>query len=195
MSDSSSPSAFLEQAVTLRREGQYTDAIQILEKILMQEPDNVHALEEMADNEYSLEQYDRAETAALHALSLKATSAVSLYILGSVQSHRERFADAVLSLQNANKLTPNTPEILRALGWALFHSGAETAGIATLERALNLEPENPIILCDLGVSYLAQGRIDAAKALLSRALDIDAVSARAKECYDMIARIEEEAAQ
>lgn len=180
----------LDHAESLRRSGKYVDAIRILETILMSEPAHVRALEEMADNELSLEQFDRAETAALHALSLTPTSAVSLYVLGTVYAHRERYADAVLHFRNANALSPNTPEILRSLGWALFQSGAETAGIATLERALTLESNNPLTLCDLGVAYLAHGRADRARQLLQQALSIDAVSERARECEEMLRRIE-----
>jgi Flp pilus assembly protein TadD len=182
--------SLLEHAESLRLAGRHAEAIETLCAVLMQCPDDVHALEEMADNELSLEHYDRAETAALHALSLTPTSAVSLYILGAVYAHRERFADAVLHLRNANALSPNTPEILRALGSALFQSGAETAGLATLERALSLEPANPIILCDIGVAYLAQGQTERARVLLMQALSIDPAHERVKECFEMIARIE-----
>ncbi|MEQ1849887.1 MAG: tetratricopeptide repeat protein [Candidatus Peribacteraceae bacterium] len=187
---SSHPSS-LEQAEHLRRSGRHTEAIDVLSKVLTQSPDDIHALEELADNELNLEHFDRAETAALHVLSLMPTSAVALYILGAVYAHRERFGDAVLHFRNANALAPNTPEILRALGFALFQSGAETAGIATLERALSLEPANPLILCDLGVAHLSQGQTERARTLLSEALSIDAVSECAKECADMLQRIEQ----
>ncbi len=181
----------LRQAEQLKLSADHEEALIILEQVLIRDPDNVVALEEVADNELSMEQYDRAERAALRALALDHESFNAHYVLGFVASHRERWADSIRELKAANFLEPNNPEILRCLGWSLFSGGEPLAGMVTLERALNLEDSNPLILCDLGVVYLKMKDFPKAKALLERALQIDPENLRAQECLTMANRIEE----
>lgn len=181
----------LSQAEQLRLDGMYEEALVILEQILVRDPDNVVALEEVADNELSLERYDRAERAARRAIAVDSESFDAHYILGFIASHREQWSESVLSLKFANQLEPNNPEILRCLGWSLFSGGDPVAGMVTLERALNLEPENPLTLCDLGVAYLKQKDFEKSRALLRRALDLDPQNVRARECLDMADRIQQ----
>lgn len=180
----------LQQAEQLKMNAQHEEAIILLEELLARDPDNVRALEEIADNELSLERYDRAERAARRVLSLDSESFDAFYILGFIASHREDWRASIDALKTANHLEPNNPEILRCLGWSLFSSDQIVQGMVTLERALNLEPENPLILCDLGVAYLKTKEFEKAKALLKRALDLDPQNIRARECLDMADRIE-----
>ena len=183
----------LAQAEHLRLEGMYEEAIVILEQVLARHPDHVVALEEVADNELSLEQYDRAERAARRAISINPKSFEGQYILGFVASHREQWLESITALKHANQIEPNHPESLRCLGWSLFSSGATLGGMVTLERALNLEPDNPLILCDLGVVYLKMREFEKTRALLRRALDLDPANVRARECLEMTNRIEQRA--
>lgn len=179
----------LDQAEQMKLDARHEEALIILEQILAKDPDNVVALEEIADNELSLEQYDRAERAANHALTIDADSFDAHYVLGFIASVREQWEKSVESLKTANRLEPNNPEILRCLGWSLFAFGNAVEGVVTLERALNLDATNPLTLCDLGVVYLKMKEFPKARALLERALEIDPSNLRVKECLDMAARI------
>jgi Tfp pilus assembly protein PilF len=180
----------LDQAEQLKLDAQHEEALIILEQILARDPNNVEALEEVADNELSLERYDRAERAANQALAIDDQSFDAYYILGFVASAKEEWAKSVELLKLANKLEPNNPEILRCLGWSLFNHGDMLEGVVTLERALNLEDDNPLILCDLGVVSLRMKDFPKAKALLERALEIDPSNTRVQECLEMANRIQ-----
>ncbi len=180
----------LERAEQLKLAGNHKQALEILEQLLIEDPENISALEEIADNELSLEQYDRAETAAKRAAALDQQSYTAHYILGFLRSQEEKWSEALSFLKTANKLKPNNPEILRCLGWALFASGQRAQGVVTLERALNLDNDNPLTLCDLGVSYLQVRNFSKAKALFLRALDLDPDNSRAKECVEAVKRLE-----
>ncbi len=180
----------LERAEKLKLQGRHEEALRILEELLMEDPANVPALEEIADNELSLEHFARAETAAAQAVALDAESYTGHYILGFIRSHEAQWQEATERLRRANVLKPNNPEILRCLGWALFNAGLRAQGLVTLERALNLESDNSLILCDLGVVYLQAQNVPKARVLLQRALDIDPGNERVRECVRAVERLE-----
>ncbi|OGJ62617.1 hypothetical protein A3A67_02650 [Candidatus Peribacteria bacterium RIFCSPLOWO2_01_FULL_51_18] len=180
----------LARAERLKFEARHSEALEVLESLLGHDPENVTALEEVSDNELSLGNFDRAETAARRALKISPKSYTAHYIIGFIASHRENWEDSIRSLKTANSVEQNNPEILRCLGWALFNAGQKLEGTVTLERALNLEEQNPLILCDLGVVYLRGKNFSKSKALLRRALDLDPKNERAEECLEMVSRIE-----
>src|SRR3989338_1419247 len=172
----------LERAEQLKLEGHYEQAIGILEELLLEDPQNVSALEEVADNELSLGEYHRAEAAAKQAIALDAKSYTGHYILGFLHSRGEQWTEAAAHLRKANQLKSNNAEILRCLGWALFHDGQRAQGIVTLERALNLDQDSALTLCDLGVAYLEVQNFLKSRTLLERALELEPTNPRAKEC-------------
>lgn len=180
----------LEQAEQLKLMGEHKDALVILEQLMIEDPENVSALEEIADNELSLNQNERARTAAQQCIRLDPESYTGFYILGFLSSQEERWDEALTYLKRANKLKSNNAEILRCLGWALFHSDQRMQGVVTLERALNLDQNNPLTLCDLGVAYLQVKNFHKAKILFSRTLDLDPYNERAKECVQAVERLE-----
>jgi Tfp pilus assembly protein PilF len=182
--------ARLEEAERLKIAGQHSEALAILEELLVEDPTNIAALEEVADNELSLGRYDRSERAATQAIDLDKNSYTGLYILGFLHSQQEEWAKAIGLLRKANALKANNPEILRCLGWALFNAGERAQGIVTLERSLNLESDNPLTLCDLGVTHLQVRNFTKAKALFARALELDPSNQRARECVEAVKRLE-----
>lgn len=180
----------LERAEQLKIDGKYHEAITILEELLLEDPENVAALEEVADNELSLAEYARSEVAARRAITLDPRSYTGHYILGFLRSRSDSWLEAVEHLRKANTFKSNNAEILRCLGWALFHGGQRAQGIVTLERALNLDAESPLTLCDLGVAYLETQSFEKSRSLFGRALDLDPGNERAKECLRMAEKME-----
>lgn len=181
----------LEKAEQLKLAGNYEEALAILEQLLLEDPENVPALEEIADNELSLERYDRAETAAHSAIALDGDSYTAHYILGFIRSRDEKWEEAIKHLRESNAIKSNNPEILRCLGWALFNCDQRAQGIVTLERALNLESDSVLTLCDLGMAYLQVRNFSKARALFLRALDLEPENVRAKECLQTVDRLEQ----
>lgn len=180
----------LERAEQLKIDGKYVEALAMLEELLAEDPENVSALEEVADNELNMNHYARAEAAAKQAIDLDPESYTGHYILGFLRSHDSQWEEAIVSLRRSNALQSNNPEILRCLGWALFGGGQRAQGIVTLERALNLDSDNTLTLCDLGVAYLQMKNVLKARTLFLRALDLDPQNIRARECMETLERLQ-----
>src|SRR3989344_746258 len=179
----------LEEAEKLKLGCQHEESISLLEGLLLNDPANIAALEELADNELSLERYDRAEKAAKQAVALDPQSYMGHYILGFVASVRKEWVLAEPALKKANELKPSNAEILRCLGWVLFCKGEKVQGIVTLERALNLDSESTLCLCDLGMCYMEAKNMNKAYSLFERVLDFEPENERAKDCLEKIRRI------
>jgi len=182
----------LERAEHLKLSGDHAEALEILVQLVLEDPSNVAALEEIADNELSLERYDRAEIAATQAVALDSSSYTGQYILGFIRSQEGKWEEALRRLKEANRLKSNNPEILRCLGWVLFKMGQRPQGTVTLERSLNLDNDNTLTLCDLGVAYLEMRNFSKARALFLRALDLEPQNPRARECVAAIDNLEKQ---
>ncbi len=174
----------LNQIEELKLNGEHEESITEAEKLLFENPDCVEALEEIADNYVSLDEYKKAEKACHRALKLDKESYTAKYILGFIHSQKQDWNTAVSYLKSSNTIHANNPEILRCLGWALFNNKKRTQGIVILERSLNLDPENPLTLCDLGICYMQMKNFDKAIQLLKRALKLDPDNKRVKDCFE-----------
>lgn len=181
----------LERAEQLKIAGAHQEALMVLENLLIEDPENVPALEEIADNELSLEHYERAATAAKQAIELDDHSYTGHYILGFLASQKDNWNQAVEHFRKANKMKSNNAEILRCLGWSLFNAGNRAQGIVTLERSLNIDDANALCMCDLGVAYLQTQHTSKAKALFRRALELDPDNQRVRECVQAVERYEQ----
>jgi tetratricopeptide (TPR) repeat protein len=173
----------LESIEELKLKGQHQEAIKGAQKLLCVDPDCVAALEELADNYVSLNEFEKAEKACNHALKLDSKSYTAYYIMGFIWSGRQNWIKAVQYLKNANDLHANNSEILRCLGWCMFNTGKRTQGVVILERALNLDPDNSLTLCDLGICYLQVKNFTKSVELLKRASELDPTSKRIQDCY------------
>ena len=87
-------------------------------------------------------------------------------------------------LEKADDIQPNHPEILRCLGWSVFHLGQRKRGLIILERALAMTPADCLIMCDLAVCYLNERDFNKTVNLLRRALALEPDNQKAKECLE-----------
>lgn len=176
----------IEEAEKKKLKGEHLDAIKLCEQILVQDLNCVEAYEEIGDNYLSLRQYDKAKKALNRALQLHARSANANYLLGFVFSAIGSFKKSIEYLENADEIQPNHPEILRCLGWSIFHDGQHKRGLIILERALNLKNDDPLILSDLGICYLNEKNFDRSSILFKKVLAIEPNNEKARECLNAV---------
>lgn len=176
----------IEEADKKKNAGQHLEAIRICEQILSKDLDCVEAYEEIGDNYLSLRKYDNAEKALRQALKFNKQSANGNYLLGFVYSCTGKWKESVELLEKADEVYPNHPEILRCLGWSMYHFGQRKRGVILLERSLFLAPNDPLILNDLGVCYLNDKNFERAAMLFKKTLQIEPDNQKAKECLNAV---------
>lgn len=185
----------LTKSEQLKIEGRNEEALFLAQKVLENDPSCLAAAEEISDNLLSLGREKEAKKSAQFAYSLDQDSYIANYILGFL-AIEENKNESLQYLLKANELQSNNPEILRCLGWVLFHSHENIKGIATLERALNLRPHDVLILCDLGVCLLHQNIFPKAIKLFEKALSLEPDNERAQNCLlaavDLKKQVEDE---
>lgn len=176
----------IEEAEKKKNEGKHLDAIRLCERILVSDLNCIEAYEEIGDNYLSLRKYDQAEKALKQGLKVSKESANANYLLGFVYSCTGKWEDSVVLLEKADSLYPNHPEILRCLGWSMYHQGQKKRGVVILERSLFLAPNDPLILNDIGVLYLNEKNFERASNLFKKTLQVDPSNQKAKECLNAV---------
>ena len=181
--------ALLSEARHLKDQEKYPQAIKLLQKIIISDPQQNEALEEMGDCYISLGKHNNAHKALSQAIKIDSKSANAHYLLGFLLSLERKWKKSICELQIADCFLPNNSEILRCLGWSTYNSNTAgfKKGIAILERALNLTSEPDInIMSDLAVCYLNSNFLDKSEKLLKEVIKIDPNSDQARECRNFL---------
>lgn len=173
---------FLDQAEEAKAKQDFENAIRFSEKAYARDLDCIEALEEIADNYISLEEYGKAQKAVTHALTLNKESANANFLMGFIHIKYSQYEEAITFLNKADSMISNHPEILRNLGWAYYNSKQHARGMLLLERALNIAPDDTYIMCDLGICYINEKNFEKAISLFEQALIVDPENEKFVEC-------------
>lgn len=182
----------IEEAENKKQMGFHHEAIQICEAILTHDLDCQEAYEEIGDNYLSLREYGKSKKALEHVLRLNPYNANANYLLGFVYSCMGKWKTSIDYLERADEIYSNHPEILRCLGWSMYHDGQRKRGIIILDRAAHLKPEDSLILSDLGVIYMNEKEFDKAGQLFKKVLTLEPENQKAKECLNAVRFFERE---
>lgn len=186
MPEETKTNPLIEEADKKKSEGKHLEAIIICEKVLTSDLACTEAYEEIGDNYLSLRKYEKAEKALKQAIKTDKKSANANYLLGFVHSCTGKWDKSVDLLETADNIYPNHPEILRCLGWSMYHHGQKKRGVIILERSLFLAPNDPLILNDLGVCYLNEKEFDRSSQLFKKTLQVEPDNQKAKECLNAV---------
>lgn len=163
----------LEESENCKLEWKYEKALEIAQKIVVEDAECIPALEEIADNLLSLNKIKESEKTIKYIFTLTDDSYTANYIYWFLLSKKWMFHESVMYLDKANKLRQNNAEILRCLWWSLFMASDKKRWLLILERARNLFPSDVMILCDLAVCYLDLHEDEKAINTLIKASEID----------------------
>jgi len=139
------PEVLRAHAYFLNRSGRASEAMELLQRLYADEPDDVEVALSLANAEF--DQFRRTDDAAARAASL----------------------------EHARAATRIAPGFWKPWMWlGIYESGAGTAdgAIAALERAHQLDPQNEYVVTNLGTMYFCRGDFDDARDLYLKARDV-----------------------
>lgn len=100
-----------------------------------------------------------------------------------------RQEEALLSMEKANKYSPNDAPTLNYIGYSLLELNQDLdRALSLIERAIALDPENGHIMDSLAWAYYKLGRFDEALKAIIKAIDLGAQEGTIWEHYGDIAR-------
>jgi len=122
------------------------------------------------DFETALEQCD-------HTIELNPHFAPAYWLLGLIQAHRREFEESLAALQLAVRLSPQTPRMQGALGWAFALSGRRKAALEVLRKLESYASERYVSPLEFAWIQFALGDVDLgfrwlAKACEDRSFDL-----------------------
>lgn len=132
-----------------KAETAYLDAAKLADK-------NVAVLANLAAIQIELSHYSAANDNLQKALALEPGDANSLFVLGNLRLHQQKYDDAVDALSRAAKQDPKNAEIQNYLGQALSEKGQRAAAEAALRKAIELDPNYISAHINLAVVYVTQ---------------------------------------
>jgi len=128
------------------------------------------ASEKLAQYDDALREYGDATTADLKYLAPRLGR-------GRVRLLRREYTLAVVELTAAQKVAPDSPEVLRDLGRAYVAMSDLRQGVPLLEQAAALDGRDPVTQHALGSAYYGLGRAAQSAQHLSRAVELAAPDA------------------
>jgi tetratricopeptide (TPR) repeat protein len=176
----------LEQAEIKKYEWNPKWAMELLNEILYDNPWCIPALEEIADCQLTIWEDEKALKTAQFINSLTTKSYTSYYLTWFIMWKNKNFKESIKFLQQANKLNPNNPEVLRCYGWSLFMLWETWKWISLIERAKNLLSDDTQILNDLAVCKIQTWKIEEWIQLLSDVQEIDPWNQRANHTISFL---------
>ena len=109
-----------------------------------------------------------------------------LYFGAGTQSLMDQqYTDALKSLLQADKLSPNNSEILNNLGMAYFFKGETNMAIETLKRSLAADKNNSDAKVNLASIYYKENKIDEAEEIYKKVLKDLTYDKQARTLYNL----------
>lgn len=153
---------------------QYKEAINILQDVLRDDPDNVKAIYWTGIAYEGLGDFQETEFYLRKAISVNPDYADALNALGYFFAENGTNLDEAVGLiKKAMKKSPGQAGYIDSLGWAYFKQGKLDEALEQLETAMRLMPESAEIQDHLGDAYMKKGLKDKAIAAWQRAIQLE----------------------
>ncbi len=170
------PSVQLMLASVLMGEGQYEEAVEVMNSPVLNMEDQGWMIRYMRGSLYQeLGRNAEAEAELWAALQLEPDDAPTLNNLGYLWIDTgTRVDEGAEMVARAVAANPESGHYQDSLGWAQYRMGQYEQAVETLELAVSLEPGSAVINDHLGDAYWRVGRRREATFQWSRALSLDA---------------------
>ncbi len=160
-------------ATVLAEDGNFTEALQVIDRAILAEPDDVNAhfnrgvvLERTGDLESAILAYERA-------LAIEPDYLPALLNRGAALTVAGRFREAVENNQRLVSLAPQSADAHFNLSEAWLGQGASEEALKASERAIELDSRHTRAHIDRGLALADLGRLPEAKLALEAADNIE----------------------
>jgi len=144
----------VDEVELLKVEKKYNEAIEILQKALIEHNNDYRLYEELADIYLTQSKYDKSKKAIDFALKLNPDSPTGAYLKWFLSLVLNKVKEAIKFLEKSNKLMTNNSEVLRNLWYAYTLDWQKQKWIFILKRAQFLNPDDALIKEDLAMALI-----------------------------------------
>jgi len=174
-------------ASALSAQGRGTEAIDLLEQFVVDQPEDRFVRAELGARFEAVEQYEAAAIQYREILRNGVADATTAAKLASVYLRLGNNQSIGLAEQ-AFLISPDDPFILDVHGWVLLQAGRDTSkAISSLEKAVRRSPADASYKYHLGMAYLSQNRRKEARRSLTQAINLNSDFEGADEARRQIA--------
>lgn len=167
--------------VMLRQAGRLTDAKEMLDRALIEQPDNPRFLYDRGLVTAIMGRLEEHEQDMRRLIEIEPENAHAYNALGyTLADKTDRLDEALRLISRALELRPDDPFILDSIGWVHFRLGNHKQAIGYLKHAFDLVPD-PEIAAHLGEVIWASGKKERAREIWSESYNENPDSAVLKE--------------
>ena len=153
--------AHLTLASILSDAGRPSDAVEVLEAAVREQPRSAEAYLQLGKALLKVKRFDDAETALQHSVYLRPTYWITHHWLGKLDFDRDRKEQAAVHWQRVLELVPENPKAYTNLGGAYDELDRPDDARRMYERSLELMPTGNVkALSNLGKIYYDMGRYE-----------------------------------
>jgi len=161
-----------EEAEAAYFDARYTDAVDLFTRYLERKPENSWGHYMLGLSAWKAGTYETAESAFEKSLAIDRTHVKSWINLSRVLLDTERPEEALVSIDEAVALDPQSGTAFRLRGRAFHQLGRTDEAIAAYERALTLDPNDAWAMNNLALVLIESDRCEEALPALARAVEL-----------------------
>jgi cytochrome c-type biogenesis protein CcmH/NrfG len=171
--DKSDVDTLFLSALSSYKIGQYSDAVDSLNKVLQIEPNNVTVQFLKGSSLYEQEKYSDAVDSLNKVLQIEPNNVTAQYLKGSSLYKEAKYSDAVNSFDTVINIDTNNTDALLYKGLSLYNLEKYNDAISEFNRVRLVQPTNINALFYKGLSLYNLERYNEAVAYYDRILEID----------------------
>ena len=170
--DNQSADDLFDAATQAMRNQHYQLAVDLLQRVLKQDPKHKDALLHLGGSYMALGQTDKAIEVYKKQIEANPYDAFAYNGLGLAYERQSRFDDAIQQFQKQIEVNPLDTAAHANLGRLYLGQKKYAEAVPELEKATDLAPKNPVVQITLGQAYIAAGQTEKGMASFEKAISI-----------------------
>lgn len=162
------PQTIIEKVEALKDERNYDEALEIINNLLIKDPNNEEALLQIADIQYRKWDIKKASKAIDFLSSKKKNDPMCLYIQGLLEMEKNNWKEAKDILKKSMELTQwDNPEIIRCYGLSEYWYGNREKWMKYIKDAFYISKNDAEVIFNLIEIYIMEQMYEKAQEMIS----------------------------